>query len=162
MRILHHPSSVIEKLRLFLTVLEEGSLRRAADRLHISQSAITRQIQLLEHDLGGRILKRTSAGVRPTNGGHTLAGKARLSQPPRQNSGNLESIVHDSSCSNYVRSSLRFLRFLPMPESLTASLKQCSSCGVTQRKLIFAPPFRCSARSQTVKRGWPPVERTWA
>jgi len=68
---------VIEKLRLFLVILEEGSLRRAAERLHISQSAITRQIQLLEHDLGGRILERTPAGVRPTTGGHTLAGQAR-------------------------------------------------------------------------------------
>jgi DNA-binding transcriptional LysR family regulator len=68
---------VIEKLRLFLTILEEGSLRRAAERCHIAQSAITRQIQLLEHDLGGRVLERTSAGVRPTSGGHALAEKAR-------------------------------------------------------------------------------------
>src|SRR6266700_1157662 len=69
--------SVLEKLRLFLVVLEEGSLRRAAERLHISQSAITRQLQLLEHDLGGRVLERTSASVRPTNGGHALAEKAK-------------------------------------------------------------------------------------
>lgn len=68
---------MIEKFRLFLVVLEEGSLRRTAERLHISQSAITRQIQLLEHDLGGRILERTSAGVRPTTGGHALAGRVR-------------------------------------------------------------------------------------
>lgn len=68
---------MLEKLRLFLVVLEEGSLRRAADRLHISQSAITRQMQLLEHDLGGRVLERTSAGVRPTNGGHALAERAK-------------------------------------------------------------------------------------
>ena len=68
---------MIEKLRLFLTILEEGSLRRAATRCCIAQSAITRQIQLLEHDLGGRVLERTSAGVRPTNGGHALAEKAR-------------------------------------------------------------------------------------
>lgn len=67
---------VIEKLRLFLVILEEGSLRRAAERAHLSQSAITRQIQLLEHDLGGRVLERTSAGVRPTVGGHALAEKA--------------------------------------------------------------------------------------
>jgi DNA-binding transcriptional LysR family regulator len=70
-------SVVIEKLRLFLVVIEEGSLRRTAERLHISQSAITRQIQLLEHDLGGRILERASSGVRPTSGGHALAQKAR-------------------------------------------------------------------------------------
>jgi DNA-binding transcriptional LysR family regulator len=60
-----------------LVILEEGSLRRAAKRLHISQPALTRQMQLLEHDLGGRILERTSAGVHPTNVGHVLAEKAR-------------------------------------------------------------------------------------
>jgi DNA-binding transcriptional LysR family regulator len=67
---------MLEKLRLFLVVLEEGSLRRAAERLHISQSTITRQLQSLELDLGGRVLERTSAGVRPTNGGHALAERA--------------------------------------------------------------------------------------
>jgi DNA-binding transcriptional LysR family regulator len=68
---------VLEKLRLFLVVLEEGSLRRAADRLRISQSSITRQLQSLELDLGGRVFERTSAGVRPTNIGHALAEKAK-------------------------------------------------------------------------------------
>jgi DNA-binding transcriptional LysR family regulator len=68
---------VLEKLRLFLVVLEEGSLRRAAARLRISQSAITRQIQSLELNLGGRVLERTSAGVRPTNGGQALAEMAK-------------------------------------------------------------------------------------
>ena len=70
-------STVLEKLRLFLVVLEEGSFRRAADRLHISQSAITRQVQALEFELGGHVLERTSAGVRPTNGGHALAERAK-------------------------------------------------------------------------------------
>src|ERR1700683_3213607 len=70
-------SSGLEKLRLFLVGLEEGSPRRAADRLRISQSAITRQMQSLELDLGGRVLERTSAGVRPTNGGHALAERAK-------------------------------------------------------------------------------------
>jgi DNA-binding transcriptional LysR family regulator len=68
---------VLEKIRLFLVVLEEGSLRRAAVRLRISQSAITRQIQLLEIELGGPVLERTSAGVRPTNGGRALAERGK-------------------------------------------------------------------------------------
>jgi DNA-binding transcriptional LysR family regulator len=70
-------SIMLEKLRLFLVVLEEGSLRRAADRLRISQSAITRQMQSLELDLGARVLVRTSSGVRPTNGGQVLAERAK-------------------------------------------------------------------------------------
>src|ERR1700679_3169208 len=70
-------SIMLEKIRLFLVVLEEGSLRRAADRLRISQSSITRQIQSLELDLGGSVLERTSAGGRPTNGGNALAERAK-------------------------------------------------------------------------------------
>src|ERR1043166_3171771 len=70
-------SIMLDKLRLFLVVLEEGSFRRAADRLRISQSAITRQMQSLELDLGGCVLERTSAGVRPTDGGHALAERAK-------------------------------------------------------------------------------------
>jgi DNA-binding transcriptional LysR family regulator len=58
-------------------VLEAGSLRRAAARLRISQSALTRQMQSLELDLGGPVLERTSAGVRPTNGGRALAERAK-------------------------------------------------------------------------------------
>jgi molybdate transport repressor ModE-like protein len=77
MRFSHHTSVVLDKLRLFLVVLEEGSLRRAAERLHISQSAITRQLQQLENDLGGRVLERTATGVRPTSGGHALAEKGK-------------------------------------------------------------------------------------
>jgi DNA-binding transcriptional LysR family regulator len=68
---------VLEKLRLFLVVLEEGGFRRAADRLRISQSAITRQMQSLEFDLGGLVLERTSAGVYPTKGGQALAKRAK-------------------------------------------------------------------------------------
>src|ERR1700745_1936704 len=70
-------SMMLDKLRLFLVVLEEGSFRRAADRLRISQSAITRQMQSLELDFGVRVLERTSAGVRPTNGGQALAERAK-------------------------------------------------------------------------------------
>src|SRR5580700_460193 len=68
---------MLDKLRLYLVVLEEGSFRRAADRLRISQSAITRQMQALEVDFGVRLLERTSAGVRPTDGGHALAERAK-------------------------------------------------------------------------------------
>jgi DNA-binding transcriptional LysR family regulator len=63
-------------LRSFITVIEEGSLHRAAERLHLSQSTLSRQMQALEAELGGRLLERTSTGVRPTNGGHALAAKA--------------------------------------------------------------------------------------
>ncbi len=64
---------MLAQIRSFLTVVEEGSLHRAAARLRISQSALSRQMQALEHELGGRLLERMSTGVSPTAGGQALA-----------------------------------------------------------------------------------------
>jgi DNA-binding transcriptional LysR family regulator len=64
---------MLEQIRSFLTVVEEGNLHRAAARLHISQSTLSRQMQILELELGGRLLERMASGVRPTEGGQALA-----------------------------------------------------------------------------------------
>ncbi len=64
---------MLEEIRSFLAVVEEGSLRRAAARLHTSQPALSRRMQALEHELGGRLLERLSTGVRLTAGGQALA-----------------------------------------------------------------------------------------
>lgn len=64
---------MLQQLRSFLSVIEEGSLHRAAARLRLAQSTLSRQIQALEHELGGALLERTSTGVRPTKAGQVLA-----------------------------------------------------------------------------------------
>jgi DNA-binding transcriptional LysR family regulator len=64
---------MLEQIRSFLIVVAEGNLHRAAARLHISQSTLSRQMQVLELELGGRLLERMATGVRPTAGGQALA-----------------------------------------------------------------------------------------
>src|SRR5260221_3869187 len=64
---------MLDQIRSFLTVVEEGSLHRAAARLRISQPALSRQMQALEHELGGRLLERMATGVSPTAGGQAFA-----------------------------------------------------------------------------------------
>ena len=76
MQVLHHHRPMLFLLRAFVTVSEEGSIRRAARRLHSSQSALSRQMQGLEAYLGGQLLERTTTGVRLTNGGRALLAKA--------------------------------------------------------------------------------------
>jgi DNA-binding transcriptional LysR family regulator len=68
-------SRMLERIRSFLTVVEEGSLHRAAARLHISQPALSRQMQALEHELGGRLLERSATGVTATAGGQALVNR---------------------------------------------------------------------------------------
>lgn len=63
MHVLHTYDIMLSQIRAFLVVSEEGSINRAAERLRISQSALSRQIQGLEHEIGGALLERTSSGV---------------------------------------------------------------------------------------------------
>lgn len=49
-----------------------GSIRAAADRLGIAPSAVSRQISLLEDELGTTLLERHRTGVVPTGAGHLM------------------------------------------------------------------------------------------
>ena len=51
---------------------ETASLTKTAERLRVSQSTLTRQIQALEHELGGRLFERSPTGVALTAAGHAL------------------------------------------------------------------------------------------
>lgn len=63
----------LEVLRTFLAVTDAGSLSKAAERMRVSQSTLTRQMQALEHDVGSRLLERGSSGVALTSAGHALS-----------------------------------------------------------------------------------------
>ncbi len=60
------------QLRCFLAVADELHFGRAAERLHMTQPPLSRQIQLLEHAVGARLLERTSRSVRLTVAGQGL------------------------------------------------------------------------------------------
>ncbi|MFB8176888.1 LysR family transcriptional regulator [Streptomyces sp. NPDC055966] len=62
-------------LRSFLAVAEEGSLTRAAERVFVSQPALTKQIRQLENQLGMRLFDRSHTGMALTDAGHELAGR---------------------------------------------------------------------------------------
>ncbi|MEU8911516.1 LysR family transcriptional regulator [Streptomyces mirabilis] len=63
-------------LRYFAAVVEEGNLTRAAERLYISQPALTKQIRQLEAQLGVGLFVRSRAGMAPTEAGEALAAHA--------------------------------------------------------------------------------------
>lgn len=60
------------RLRYFLCIAEEGSINRAASVLQIAQPALSRQVRLLEEDLGVTLFRRTSRGVELTEEGARL------------------------------------------------------------------------------------------
>ena len=68
---------MLELLETFCAVAEAGSLTKAAERLHLTQPAITRQMRALERELGAPLLTRTSQGVALTPAGRAVLAHAR-------------------------------------------------------------------------------------
>ena len=68
----------LRHLRYFLAVAEELHFARAAERLHIEQSPLSRAIRELEEELGAQLFVRTSRSTRLT-----LAGKLLMENAPR-------------------------------------------------------------------------------
>ncbi|MBY4866435.1 LysR family transcriptional regulator [Burkholderia anthina] len=67
----------IKQLRALLAVAETGSVTRAADVLHIVQPAVSRQLKLLEEDVGMALFERGRYGMELTESGEILAEHAR-------------------------------------------------------------------------------------
>jgi DNA-binding transcriptional LysR family regulator len=59
----------LEDIRSFVEVVETGGFSRAARRLGISKSIVSRRIARLEEALGARLLSRTTRGISPTEAG---------------------------------------------------------------------------------------------
>lgn len=67
----------LRRVRTFVTVVEEGSLSRAALRLRIAQPALSRQIADLEHELGFKLFDRIGRRLLLTGEGEQFVGDCR-------------------------------------------------------------------------------------
>jgi DNA-binding transcriptional LysR family regulator len=79
----------VKRLRILREVAEHGSFSAAADALHLTQSAVSQQVAVLEKETGTKLLDRNHGSVRLTDPGATLvshaeAVMARLDEAERE------------------------------------------------------------------------------
>jgi LysR family nitrogen assimilation transcriptional regulator len=68
----------LRSLRLYLAVLERGSITKASETVHVAQPALGLHIRKLEDELGLQLLERHSRGIRATEAGALLAKHAEV------------------------------------------------------------------------------------
>jgi DNA-binding transcriptional LysR family regulator len=79
----------VRLLRSWLGVVEAGSFTRAAERLSISQPALSNQIRALERELGGPLLERLPGGVNLTLAGRALLPEAQAAVASSERAGRI-------------------------------------------------------------------------
>ena len=67
----------LKELNYIVTIADEGSISRAAEKLYMAQSSLSQFLQLYEAELGAPLFMRTSRGVRPTASGSVFLNHAR-------------------------------------------------------------------------------------
>jgi DNA-binding transcriptional LysR family regulator len=73
----HQQTMELRHLETFVAVAEERSFSRAADRLHVVQSAVSATIRKLEREWGVSLFHRTTHSVEISDAGRALLGEAR-------------------------------------------------------------------------------------
>jgi LysR family nitrogen assimilation transcriptional regulator len=66
----------LRQMKYFVGIVDAGNMTRAAEQLHVAQTALGMQIRQLEEDLGMALLVRHSRGVDPTKAGRLLYERA--------------------------------------------------------------------------------------
>jgi DNA-binding transcriptional LysR family regulator len=120
-----------------MTVVEESSMAKAAERLAISRPVISRTIADLEHMLGVTLLDRTARGIEPT-----LFGKALLRRG---------TAVFDE-----LRQSVEEVAFLTDPQ---AGELRIACTEVWAAGLVPAAIERLSRRLRACASGWSKAQR---
>jgi DNA-binding transcriptional LysR family regulator len=71
------PGVDLRRLRYFLAVCDHGGFSRAAAAIGVAQPALTRQMKLLEKEIGLPLIERTRRGAHPSEQGRFLIARAR-------------------------------------------------------------------------------------
>src|SRR6266536_3867459 len=149
----------LTQVRAFVEVAEQRHFGRAAARLFLTQQALSKRIQRLEHTLGERLLVRGSGGVELTEAGQRLLPHARAllvaadatAKVARTGSWPLRLDVWGQ-----VQAPLRIVgRLLDQDPELAVELSMRRSLGAALEALGRDEVNACFGRVHDLERPWP-------
>jgi DNA-binding transcriptional LysR family regulator len=160
----------LRRIRYFVAVYEEGSIKRAGLRENVVQPAVSVQIKQLEADLRVKLFERSAQGVRPTPAGRHFYGLCqnllRDLNGARQHmldfsgeiAGSLKAGVMPSICRGLLPSILtRYSELYPnvevkLLEAYSGTLAECLSAGEIEVALCNRPTSRTSLEMRLLVR----------
>jgi len=129
-----------QRLRIFVTVVEESSFTAAALRLYMTQSGVSRAVEALEQELGVKLLYRERGGRRTTDAGDRLLMRSRVilaeldrarqdvADISRLRAGKVHIGCYPSACAHFLPGVLR--RFAHAYPGIEISLSESSTADV--------------------------------
>lgn len=160
----------LTRLEYFMAVAKTQSFSRAAAALNLSQPSISRQMQLLETEVGQRLLERTGRGAVPTEAGEALlahaqgilalAERARIDMHERQadpggrlNVGLPPRVAHVITADLVERFHAQFPKArVTVVEDLSIRLRELMIDGRLDIALAFDPPRSPQIQQETLLR----------
>ena len=160
----------LTRLRYFVAVVESGSFSRAAATLHLSQPALSRQVLLLEEEVGQRLLVRNGRGASANEAGlallnhargiFELADKARADMRERQSSPRGQVTVGLPPRVAQVLTADLVQRFreqypeatVTIVEALSIRLREWLVAGTLDMAILFDPPPSPQLTEETLGR----------
>lgn len=121
----------VRQLRVFLSIIEEGSLNRAANTIHLTQPTLSRLLADMERRLGQKLFERSSKGMIPTPAGELLIPYAQV-------------ILHEMSSADEALQGLRGLKSGSARIGAVATIARTILPPVVARLFDRSPGLRVS------------------
>jgi LysR family nitrogen assimilation transcriptional regulator len=160
----------LARLHYFAAVATAGSFSRGAASLHMSQPALSRQVLLLEQEVGQALLVRTGRGAEPTEAGQALlahargilelAERARADMRERQASPRGRVTIGLPPRVAHVLTADLIERFraaypdavISVVEALSIRLREWLVAGKLDMAMLFDPPHSAQVQEETLAR----------
>jgi DNA-binding transcriptional LysR family regulator len=108
----------LRQLQYFVTVVDEGNITRAAQRLYVAQPSLSKQLAALEAELGGPLIERLHRQIRLTPSGKAFLPEARVAILAAERARRAARMAHDLEAGELEVATLQSIAIGLLPRSI--------------------------------------------